>query len=129
MLTVDQIFHEGDKMPLINKNNTIQEALLTISEKGLGFTGVVNEEGMLVGIITDGDIRRGFEKGNNNLFNANVDSIMTAKPRSIPTNTLAIKALEIMEQHSITSLFVHKQDKPDELRGVVHIHDILNSGI
>ena len=129
LLTVDQIFHKGDKMPLINKNNTIQEALLTISEKGLGFTGVVNEEGILVGIITDGDIRRGFEKGNNNLFNANVDSIMTAKPRSIPTNTLAIKALEIMEQHSITSLFVHKQDKPDELRGVVHIHDILNSGI
>ena len=129
LLTVDQIFHEGDKMPLINKNNTIQEALLTISEKGLGFTGVVNKEGILVGIITDGDIRRGFEKGNNNLFNANVDSIMTAKPRSIPTNTLAIKALEIMEQHSITSLFVHKQDKPDELRGVVHIHDILNSGI
>ena len=129
LLTVDQIFHEGDKIPLINKNNTIQEALLTISEKGLGFTGVVNKEGILVGIITDGDIRRGFEKGNNNLFNANVDSIMTAKPRSIPTNTLAIKALEIMEQHSITSLFVHKQDKPDELRGVVHIHDILNSGI
>ena len=129
LLTVDQIFHEGDKMPLINKNNTIQEALLTISEKGLGFTGVVNKEGILVGIITDGDIRRGFEKGNNDLFNANVDSIMTAKPRSIPTNTLAIKALEIMEQHSITSLFVHKQDKPDELRGVVHIHDILNSGI
>ena len=129
LLTVDQIFHEGDKMPLINRNNTIQEALLTISEKGLGFTGVVNKEGILVGIITDGDIRRGFEKGNNNLFNANVDSIMTAKPRSIPTNTLVIKALEIMEQHSITSLFVHKQDKPDELRGVVHIHDILNSGI
>ena len=129
LLTVDQIFHEGDKMPLINNNNTIQEALLTISEKGLGFTGVVNEDGMLVGIITDGDIRRGFEKGNNDLFNANVDSIMTAKPRSIPTKTLAIKALEIMEQHSITSLFVHKQDKPDELKGVVHIHDILNSGI
>ena len=72
---------------------------------------------------------RGFEKGNNDLFNANVDSIMTAKPRSIPTNTLAIKALEIMEQHSITSLFVHKQHKPDELRGVIHIHDVLNSGI
>ena len=129
LLTVDQIFHEGDKMPLINKNNTIQEALLIISEKGLGFTGVVNEDGILVGIITDGDIRRGFEKGNNDLFNANVDSIMTAKPRSIPTNTLAIKALEIMEQHSITSLFVHRQDKPNELRGVIHIHDILNSGI
>ena len=129
LLTVDQIFHEGDKMPLINNSNTIQEALLTISEKGLGFTGVVDLNGMLIGIITDGDIRRGFEKGNNDLFNANVESIMTSAPRSIPTNTLAIKALEIMEEHSITSLFVHKQNKPDELRGVIHIHDILNSGI
>ena len=54
---------------------------------------------------------------------------MTTSPRSIATNTLAIKALEIMEEHSITSLFVHNQNNPDELRGVIHIHDILNSGI
>jgi arabinose-5-phosphate isomerase len=129
LLTVDQIFHEGDAIPLINKNNKVQEALLIISEKGLGFTGVVNDKGNLIGIITDGDIRRGFEKGQNGLFNLNVESIMTATPRSIPTNTLAIKALEIMEEHSITSLFVHNQNNPDELRGVIHIHDILNSGI
>ena len=129
LLTVDQIFHEGDAMPLINKNNNVQEALLIISEKGLGFTGVVNDEDILIGIITDGDIRRGFERGHNDLFNLNVESIMTATPRSIPTNTLAIKALEIMEEHSITSLFVHNHNNPDELRGVIHIHDILNSGI
>jgi len=129
LLTVDQIFHEGDAIPLINKNNKVQEALLIISEKGLGFTGVVNDKGNLIGIITDGDIRRAFEKGENDLFNLNVESIMTAAPRSIPTNTLAIKALEIMEEHSITSLFVHSHNNPDELRGVIHIHDILNSGI
>lgn len=129
LLTVDQIFHEGDAIPLINKNNKIQEALLIISEKGLGFTGVVNDKGVLIGIITDGDIRRGLEKGHNDLFNLNVESIMTNTPRSIPTNTLAIKALEIMEEHSITSLFVHNHNNPDELRGVIHIHDILNSGI
>ena len=129
LLTVDQIFHEGDAIPLINKNNKVQEALLIISEKGLGFTGVVNDKGNLIGIITDGDIRRGFEKGQNDLFNLNVESIMTATPRSVPTNTLAIKALEIMEEHSITSLFVHSHNNPDELRGVIHIHDILNSGI
>jgi len=129
LLTVDQIFHEGDAMPLINKNNNVQEALLIISEKGLGFTGVVNDEDILIGIITDGDIRRGFERGHNDLFNLNVESIMTATPRSIPTNTLAIKALEIMEEHSITSLFVHNHNNQDELRGVIHIHDILNSGI
>ncbi|MDG2266325.1 MAG: KpsF/GutQ family sugar-phosphate isomerase, partial [Candidatus Marinimicrobia bacterium] len=118
LLTVDQIFHEGDAIPLINKNNKVQEALLIISEKGLGFTGVVNDKDNLIGIITDGDIRRAFEKGKNDLFNLNVDSIMTATPRSIPTNTLAIKALEIMEEHSITSLFVHSHNNPDELRGV-----------
>ena len=129
LLTVDQIFHEGDEIPLINKNNNVQEALLIISEKGLGFTGVVNDEDILIGIITDGDIRRGFETGHNDLFNLNVESIMTATPRSVPTNTLAIKALEIMEEHSITSLFVHNHNDPDELRGVIHIHDILNSGI
>ena len=72
LLTVDQIFHEGDAMPLINKNNNVQEALLIISEKGLGFTGVVNDEDILIGIITDGDIRRGFERGHNDLFNLNV---------------------------------------------------------
>ena len=129
LLTVDQIFHEGDAIPLINKNNKIQEALLIISEKGLGFTGVVDDKDVLIGIITDGDIRRGFEKGHNDLFNLNVESIMTNTPRSIPTNTLAIKALEIMEEHSITSLFVHNHNNPDELSGVIHIHDILNSGI
>ena len=129
LLTVDQIFHEGDAIPLINKNNNVQEALLIISEKGLGFTGVVNDEDILIGIITDGDIRRGFERGHNDLFNLNVESIMTATPRSIPTNTLAIKALENMEEHSITSLFVHNHNNQDELRGVIHIHDILNSGI
>ncbi|SVB81082.1 uncharacterized protein METZ01_LOCUS233936, partial [marine metagenome] len=117
LLTVDQIFHEGDAIPLINKNNKIQEALLIISEKGLGFTGVVDDKDVLIGIITDGDIRRGFEKGHNDLFNLNVESIMTNTPRSIPTNTLAIKALEIMEEHSITSLFVHNHNNPDELRG------------
>ena len=115
LLTVDQIFHEGDAIPLINKNNKIQEALLIISEKGLGFTGVVDDKDVLIGIITDGDIRRGLEKGHNDLFNLNVESIMTNTPRSIPTNTLAIKALEIMEEHSITSLFVHNHNNPDEL--------------
>tara|TARA_B110000438_G_scaffold300989_1_gene354712 strand:- start:2296 stop:3261 length:966 start_codon:yes stop_codon:yes gene_type:complete len=129
LLTVDQIFHKGDEIPLTNKNSKIQEALLTISEKGLGFTGVVDDNAVLIGIITDGDIRRGIEKGKDDLFKLTIQSIMTDSPMSIPTNTLAIKALEIMEENSITSLFVHNENNPDELRGVIHIHDILNSGI
>jgi arabinose-5-phosphate isomerase len=129
LLTVDQIFHKGDEIPLIDKDIKIQEALLIISEKGLGFTGVVNDSGSLIGIITDGDIRRGFEKGGDDLFNMTAEHLMTGSPKSIAANTLAIKALEIMEDHSITSLFVHETEGPEKLCGVIHIHDLLNTGI
>ena len=129
LLTVDQIFHKGDEIPLIDKNTNIQEALLTISEKGLGFTGVIDDKGNLIGTITDGDIRRGVEKGNQNIFDMTAVDLMTDSPKRIPTDTLAIKALEIMEEHSITSLFVHKKDDSDKLCGVIHIHDILNTGV
>ena len=129
LLTVDQLFHKGDEIPLINKGITIQEALLIISEKGLGFTGVINDTGSLIGIITDGDIRRGFEEEGQVLFNMTAEHLMTKSPKNIPANTLAIKALEIMEEHSITSLFVHEAGDPDKLCGVIHIHDLLNTGI
>ena len=129
LLTVDQLFHKGDEIPLINKGIKIQEALLTISEKGLGFTGVINDTGSLIGIITDGDIRRGFEKDGQVLFNMTAEHLMTKSPKNIPANTLAIKALEIMEEHSITSLFVHETEDPEKLCGVIHIHDLLNTGI
>jgi len=129
LLTVDKIFHKGDEIPLIDKDIKIQEALLIISEKGLGFTGVVNDSGSLIGIITDGDIRRGFENGGEALFNMTAKHLMTDSPKSIASNTLAIKALEIMEEHSITSLFVHETEAPEKLCGVIHIHDLLNTGI
>ena len=114
---------------IIKENNSLKSALKKIDENGVGICFVLKNDWTLTGVVTDGDIRRGFEKGNDDLFNQNVESIMTTSPRSIATNTLAIKALEIMEEHSITSLFVHNQNNPDELRGVIHIHDILNSGI
>jgi len=129
LLTVDQIFHKGNEIPLIDKDIKIQEALLIISEKGLGFTGVVNDSGSLIGIITDGDIRRGVEKSGEDLFNMTAKHLMTDSPKSISSNTLAIKALEIMEEHSITSLFVHETEDPEKLCGVIHIHDLLNTGI
>ena len=129
LLTVDQIFHKGEEIPLIDKDIKIQDALLIISEKGLGFTGIVNDSGSLIGIITDGDIRRGFEKGGEDLFNMTAEHLMTDSPKRIAANTLAIKALEIMEEHSITSLFVHETEDPEKLCGVIHIHDLLNTGI
>ena len=129
LLTLDQLVHTGDEIPFVNKGTSLKDALLTISDKGLGVTGVLDSEDKLVGIITDGDIRRGLERGDNNIFNQTAEFLMSKNPISITSNTLAIAALELMEEHNITSLFVYSSPdliKPD---GIVHIHDILKTGV
>ena len=129
LLTLDQLVHTGDEIPFVNKGTSLKDALLTISDKGLGVTGVLDSEDKLVGIITDGDIRRGLERGDNNIFNQTAEFLMSKDPISITSNTLAIAALELMEEHNITSLFVYSSPdliKPD---GIVHIHDILKTGV
>tara|TARA_B100001245_G_scaffold174701_1_gene133113 strand:- start:688 stop:1668 length:981 start_codon:yes stop_codon:yes gene_type:complete len=129
LLTLDQLVHTGDEIPFVNKGTSVKDALLTISDKGLGVTGVLDSEDKLVGIITDGDIRRGLERGDNNIFNQTAEFLMSKDPISIASNALAIAALEIMEEHNITSLFVYSSpglSKPD---GIVHIHDILKTGV
>jgi arabinose-5-phosphate isomerase len=129
LLTLDQLIHKDDRIPFVYEDTSLKDALLTISEKGLGITAVLNINESLIGIVTDGDIRRGLEKDGNNIFDKKVKDFMSKNPKTIPSNTLAITALEIMERHNITSLFVYSSDgltKPD---GVVHIHDILKTGI
>jgi arabinose-5-phosphate isomerase len=83
----------------------------------------------LIGIITDGDIRRGIEKNYNNFFDQPAKLIMSHEPKTIDSKTLAISALEIMEKHSITSLFVFSDPKLKKPDGIIHIHDILKLGI
>ena len=129
LLTLDQLIHVGDNIPFVNEETSLKDALLIISEKGLGVTGVLDSDENLVGIITDGDIRRSIEKGDNNLFDLTAGDLMSKNPKTIPSDTLAIAALELMEKHNITSLFVYTSPdliKPD---GVVHIHDILKTGV
>ena len=92
-------------------------------------TGVLNDEDEIIGIITDGDIRRAIEKGGNDLFDQTAEFLMSGNPKWVTADTLAISALELMEKHAITSLFVYSDadlKKPD---GIVHIHDILRSGV
>ena len=92
-------------------------------------TSVLNTGDEMVGIITDGDIRRALEKNGNKIFDQTADNLMSKDPKWILSNTLAISALELMQKHSITSLFVFSdkhQKKPD---GVIHIHDVLKTGI
>ncbi|MBT4555109.1 MAG: KpsF/GutQ family sugar-phosphate isomerase, partial [Candidatus Marinimicrobia bacterium] len=107
LLTLDQLVHSGDYIPFVLQSASIKEALLVISEKGLGMTGVLNKKDEMVGIITDGDIRRGLENSGNDLFDQTAEFLMSKNPKSVTADTLAISALELMEKHSITSLFVY----------------------
>ena len=129
LLTLDQLIHTGDDIPFVNDDTKLKDALFIISEKGLGVTGVLDGNNKLTGIITDGDIRRGLEKDGNNVFDLTAKDLMSKSPKTISSDTLAIVALEFMEKYNITSLFVYSSSdlvKPD---GIVHIHDILKTGI
>ena len=129
LLTLDQLIHTGDDIPFVNDDTKLKDALFIISEKGLGVTGVLNNHNKLIGIITDGDIRRGLEKGGNNIFNLRAKDLMSKNPKTIPSDTLALVALELMEKHNITSLFVYSSPDLNKPDGNVHIHDILKTGV
>ena len=129
LLTIDNLTHKGEAIPFIPINSSIKDALFNISEKGLGLTGVMDEENSLIGIITDGDIRRGLEKFGDDILNKTAEFLMSEDPKWISSDTLAISALELMEKHSITSLFVYSDSSLKRPDGIVHIHDILKSGI
>ena len=129
LLTLDQLVHAGDEVPFVQTKTSVKDALLTISDKGLGVTGVLNSKDKLTGIITDGDIRRGLEKYGDDIFNQTAEFLMSKDPKSISSETLAIVALELMEKHNITSLFVYSSPSINKPDGIVHIHDILRTGI
>jgi arabinose-5-phosphate isomerase len=126
LLRVEDLMHRGDHLPLVSEDTSIKDALFEITSKRLGITGVVNGEGMLTGVITDGDLRRGLEtKGD--IFRYNAAHLMTRNPKIIAADSLAAEAVALMEQHTITCLFVLQDNgKPF---GVIHLHDLLKAGI
>ena len=126
--TVEDIMIKGNKIPFVNENLKMNNALKILSKKKLGILVVLNNKNKTIGIITDGQIRRYTEKKTN--FNLlPVKKIMTKKPISIDKNELAVKALSIMNTKKITSLIVNKKENPQKTIGVVHIHTILQSNI
>ena len=129
ILKVDQLCSKDDNIPFIYTETSIKDALLEISEKGLGSTGVLDDNENLVGIITDGDIRRGLGKNGDVLLKMNAIDIMSKDPKYISSDTLAIDALEMMEKYAITTLFSYSHPKLKKPDGIVHIHTILKSGI
>ncbi len=106
-------------IPLIVESKKMSYAILEMTSKGEGCVGVVSKKNELIGIITDGDIRRNM---NPELLDKNVKEIMTTKPKTLSPNTLISKALKIMNEESITNIFITKQKKPI---GIIHMHDIL----
>ena len=108
-------------IPLIVESKKMSYAILEMTSKGEGCVGVVSKKNELIGIITDGDIRRNM---NPKLLDKNVKEIMTRKPKTLSPNTLISKALKIMNEESITNIFITRQKKPI---GIIHMHDILKN--
>jgi arabinose-5-phosphate isomerase len=127
LLTVEDLMHKGDDIPLVSCDTPLKDALFTISAKRLGVTGVVDGSGGLVGVITDGDVRRAMA-GGVDLFGTRAEQVMTSNPKRLSSSELAASALRKMQKHSITSLFVFDAKDPARMVGIVHIHDLLKAG-
>jgi arabinose-5-phosphate isomerase len=128
LTTVASMMHSGDSLPLVNEDILMRQAIFVISERGLGITGVIDTEGRLVGAITDGDLRRGLER-DDHMLNLEAKKVMTRNPKHVISTDLAVHALAVMEDHSITSLFVMEKGDLERPVGLIHIHDFLKSGI
>ncbi len=125
LLKVSDLMHKGEEIPRVAPDVIVKDALFMMTEKRLGLTGVF-EGTNLVGVITDGDIRRTLEKGES-VLSMRAGDIMGAAPKTILDGELAEKAISVMEKFSITALFA--LDNRGNVTGVVHLHDLLRAGV
>ena len=126
--TVEDIMLTGNKIPFIQENLKMKKALQILTRKKLGFLLVQDKKKITKGIITDGQIRR-FNEKKENLYEITAKQVMTKKPISIDKDSLAVKALSIMNEKKITSLCVHNKRNKNKTIGILHIHTILQSSI
>ena len=125
LTTVCELMHSGDDIPKVLEESHSSDVISEISKKRLGVTLVTDKTGQLKGLVTDGDLRRIVEKGKN-ISQMKASDMMTKNPKTITKETLAAKAVQIMEEYSITSLIVANEGK---IEGVIHLHDILKAGV
>jgi len=126
--TVEDLMLIKDKIPFINENFSMKDALKIITQKKLGILIARNSKGSTTGIITDGQVRRISQK-NNNLHDLKVKNVMTKNPIQVDKEILAIKALSIMNSKKITSLCIHSKNNKSKTIGIIHIHNILENNI
>ena len=123
LLKVSDIMHGGSDLPLVEPGAVMADVLITMTGKGFGCVGVVDDDGMLVGIVTDGDLRRHMSQ---DLLAKPAVEVMTSNPQTIRPDALASEALRLMNARTITNLFVVSDGRPS---GIVHIHDCLRAGV
>ena len=127
LLTVEDLMHAGGNIPAVHSDTLMKEAIMEISSRRLGITSVLDDNKKLLGVITDGDLRRGLEKWGEDFFSLKAGDVMTHRPKTIRKNMLAAKAMSVMEKYSITVLVV--ADDEDNIDGIIHLHDLLKAGI
>ena len=125
LVHVRDIMHTGADIPQVRPDASLQQAILEMTRKKLGMTAITTDTGKLLGIFTDGDLRRSFEKGER-LHEQPISALMTTPFRSIDPHSLAVEALNLMQEHAITVLPVVQDDA---VIGIIHMHDLLRAGI
>jgi arabinose-5-phosphate isomerase len=125
LLKVEDVMHTGSAIPRVHADTVLASALLEISRKGLGMTTVTTADGQLLGIFTDGDLRRALDE-NVDVRSTLISDLMTRHAKTIAPNMLAAEALRIMEENKITSLVVKEGDR---MVGVLHLMNLLQAGI
>jgi arabinose-5-phosphate isomerase len=126
LLKVSDIMHAGIDLPLVLQDTRFADALMEMTQKGMGMTAVANAQGQLVGIYTDGDLRRSLDHSQD-LRECHISELMTPNPVQAQADMLAAQALQIMEQHKINALIVC--DANHQPIGAINMHDLLNAGV
>jgi len=126
LLKVDDCCHKGEKLPHVSSKSTISESLIEVTNKKLGMTCVTDSEGKLVGVFTDGDVRRALSL-DLDIHTTPISEVMTPNCHTISSGLLAAQALDLLERYKITSLVIVDNDNYPV--GVVHLHDLLNAGV
>ncbi|WP_250464479.1 KpsF/GutQ family sugar-phosphate isomerase [Microbulbifer litoralis] len=126
LLKVEDVMHAGDELPQVAPRTLLSQALLEMTSKGFGMTTVVDDKGSLLGVFTDGDLRRVIDH-KVELDKATMEEVMSRRPKTVSSETLAAEALRIMEDNKITALVV--EDDARHPVGLLHMHDILRAGV
>jgi arabinose-5-phosphate isomerase len=126
LLHIRDVMHSGDEMPRISPQSSVSEAIVEMTGKRLGLSAVVDQANRVLGVFTDGDLRRTLDQ-NLDPHNTQVDSVMTAGPKTIRPDALAAEAVRIMQEHKIQGLLVVGDS--GELEGVLNFHDLLGAGV